>query len=40
MPAPPREVEVGHRNRRLGVMLLAVLLALYAGSVLFVLVRH
>lgn len=34
------EREVGQRNRRLGVMLLGVLLALYAGSVLFVLVRQ
>jgi hypothetical protein len=40
MPARPREPEVGQRNRRLGVMLLGILLALYAGSVLFVLIRH
>lgn len=40
MPVRAREPGVDRQNRRLGVMLLAVLLALYAGSVLFVLIRH
>lgn len=40
MPVRLPERELGQRNRRLGVMLLGVLLALYAGSVLFVLVKH
>jgi len=31
--------DVGQRNRRLGMILLGVLLALYVGSVVFVLVR-
>ena len=34
---PSQDVE--HRNRRLGMILLGVLLALYAGSVVFVLIR-
>ncbi len=32
--------EVGQRNRRLGMILLGVLLALYVGSVVFVLIRQ
>jgi hypothetical protein len=32
--------DVGQRNRRLGIVLLGVLLALYVGSVVFVLIRH
>jgi hypothetical protein len=35
----PRQ-DVEQRNRRLGVILLGVLLSLYAGSVVFVLIRH
>jgi hypothetical protein len=31
--------DVGQRNRRLGMILLGVLLALYVGSVAFVLIR-
>jgi hypothetical protein len=34
----PRQ-HVGQRNRRLGMILLGVLLALYVGSVAFVLIR-
>ena len=34
----PRQ-DVGQRNRRLGMILLGVLLALYVGSVAFVLIR-
>lgn len=31
--------DVGQRNQRLGMILLGVLLALYVGSVVFVLIR-
>ncbi len=34
-----RRLDVGQRNRRLGMILLGVLLALYVGSVVFVLIR-
>lgn len=32
--------DLGRRNRRLGAILLGVLVLLYAGSVAFVLIRH
>jgi len=35
---PPQDV--GQRNRRVGILLLGVLLALYVGSVVFVVIRH